>query len=279
MSDRRAGLWLRERMSKWMIGSGVGVAGAVVAALVVQQQSIAGLRREISALREETRVAAKQRAVAEARKATETNTGVPAEQARMADGQGAGAGEVAKLRQDVEGLKKSAQEFAQVIAAAQAKAAEANVPTKLVPVAEWKNGGRGTAGAALETVLWAATGGDVATLAQGLGFTATARAKADAWFAGLSDATRAQYGSPENVIALMIARDAAALSGMQVLGQRELSPEETMMMVRMGSDDGKTKDDKFLLHRTAEGWKLVLPDPVLERYAKQLAQAGKTGGK
>lgn len=259
-------------MSKLTVVVGVIVAAAGAGAIFVQQQSITQLRRDVAALRAENgQVARAQvRAVNEAKAEGARASFVVTDESP--ETRAAGAGEIAKLRTEVEGLKKSAAEFGKLVQAAQAKAAEANIPTNLVPVSQWKDGGRATAGAALKTVMWAAAGGEVDALAQGLGFTASARAKADAWFGQLSEGTRQQYGSPEKVIALMIAKDAAAVSGMQVLRQKEVTPDDVGMRVRFGTEDGKTKDDTFFFHRAVDGWKLVLSDAVVDRFAKQLAQ-------
>lgn len=258
-------------MSKVAVGLGVVVALTGGAALFIQQQSIAELRGEIALLRRDANEVAAQRAkVASAAKRAATDVPEP-----KVAGRGADSAEVAKLREEVDGLKKAAQEFGKVLQAAQAKQAESSIPTKLVPLAEWKNSGRATAASAMETVLWAAAGGEVDTLAQGIVFTPTAQAKANAWFAQLSDATKAQYGSPEKLVALMIAKDAANLSGMQILGQREITPDDVGLRIRVGGEDGKTKDDSFLLHRQPDGWRLTLPDQVVEKFAKQLANGGK----
>lgn len=261
-------------MSKLVVGLGVVVAVAGGAALFIQQQSIAELRGEVALLRDESAQAAKlqARALSEAKAEAARQSIVVTEETPAA--RGAGKSELEKLREDVNGLKKSAQEFGKVIQAAQAKMVDASIPTKLVPVAEWKNGGRETPAAAVETVLWAATGGDVDLLSQGIVLSPSARAKADAWFAQLAESTKAQYGSPEKLISLMIAKDAAAVAGMQVLGQKELTADDVAMRVRFGAEDGKTKDDTFVLHRTNNAWALLLTDPVVEKFAKQLAGGG-----
>jgi len=51
-------------------------------------------------------------------------------------------------------------------------------------------------------------------------------------FARLPAATQAQYGSPEKLIALMLAKDASSLTGMQILGQRDVSPDVVGVRVR-----------------------------------------------
>lgn len=143
--------------------------------------------------------------------------------------------------------------------------------TDLIPAHELKNAGKATPEAAAQTLLWAAVSGDVDTLASGLVFTPSARTKADAWFAGLSEKTRAEYGSPEKVIALMIARDADKIGGIQILGQRELTPDNVGLRMRFADNQGNAKEDNFVLHRAADGWRLILPDATVEKFGKQLA--------
>ena len=259
-------------MSKFFVGASVvGIAG-VAAGIALQQQDNSRLRREIGALRDEVRAAASREARVDAPRpaalADAPNRSRPADQ----------QDELAKLREEIVALRKSTQsisEFAQMAQAASAMkslaTADTAVATKLTLAEALKNAGRATPEAATETVLWAAVGGDVESLANSFVFTPTAREKADAWFAGLAEGTRKQYGSPEKIIALMIAKDAAGLSGMQVLGQKEIAPDNVGVRVRFGSVDGKTKDDSLLMRRVGDGWRMVMPDTAVEKFARQLS--------
>ena len=87
----------------------------------------------------------------------------------------------------------------------------------------------------------------------------------------LPEATRSQYGSPEKVIALMIAKDAAALQGMQVLGQQEVAPNLMAVRVRMQADTGGTKDETLAFAHAPDGWKMVLPQNVVEKFAAKVS--------
>jgi len=82
---------------------------------------------------------------------------------------------------------------------------------------------------------------------------------------------REQYGSPEKVIALMIAKDAATLSGMEVLAQRELTPDNVGVRIRVANETGQTKDQTYLLTRNPEGWRMMMTDSVVEKFARQLS--------
>ncbi|MEY4940061.1 MAG: hypothetical protein RIQ93_1796 [Verrucomicrobiota bacterium] len=264
-------------MSKATFGLGCVGLIAVAAGFFMQHRGILSLRREVAMLRNELRLAGAERAARPAPRPIVAADGAAAP-SRASDGE---REDLARLREEIAALRKSTTalaELAQTAQAAQALAkSSTSVATKLAPVSEWKNAGRGTPAASTETVLWAAVGGDVETLANTLTFTDSARLKADAWFAGLSDNTRQQYGSPEKVLALMIAREAEGVSGMQVLGQKEIGQGDVGLRLRFANADGKTKDQNFLLRPGADGWRMVLPDSVVEKYAGQLSGAKRPG--
>jgi hypothetical protein len=246
---------------------------AIGAVVFLEHHDSVELRQEIALLRTEL-----QRAAQVAPSSTSApSSGSPHDRSYLA-ADTLDQSELRKLREDIGVLRKNTQELTQFTQAAQAAAAlkslggtETTVPVNLTPAESLKNAGKGTPEAATETLLWAAFGGDVETLSSALVFTPTAREKADAWFAGLPEKMRNQYGSPEKVVALMIAKDAAGLTGMQVLGQKEIAPDNVGVRVRFGSTDGKVKDDNLLMRRVDDGWRMVLPDAAVEKFARQLS--------
>jgi hypothetical protein len=248
---------------------------AVVAMGALQFRANSVLQRDVALLREEVRSSAAQHRVSAVAPVTE---GAPRAMPTESQVSGMHSADLTALREEIAALRKSTQSLTQLAVAAQAGAALKNmsdaassVATQLVPSAAWKNAGKGTPEAATETVLWAALGGDVDTLSNSVVFTPTAREKAEAWFATLPESTRQQYGSAEKVVALMIAKDAATLSGMQVLGSKEITPDNVGVRIRFASSEGKTKDDNFLMQRGNDGWRLVLPDSTVEKFARQLS--------
>jgi hypothetical protein len=250
-------------MSKIAVGLVVVVAAAGAAVVWMQRETNEALRAEIAGLHTDFDRLAKSREAAAAMTPKPTAAETAASLNAAADRE-----ELAKLRADVVALQKQSKDFAR--AAQQTQGGGATIPTRLVPSSEWKNAGRDTPAATAETLLWAAAGGDVNTIASAVELTNSAREKAEAWFAGLPEQTRADYGNADKLVALMIAKDAATISGMQVLGQREIGPDTVGMRVRFGNDEGKTKDDSFALHHSADGWKLLVPDPLIEKWTRQL---------
>jgi hypothetical protein len=259
-------------MSKFLVGTGLVALVAAGTAVWVQHEDNAALRAEIALLRDEVReVAATRRGASTLPAAVERTSSAVTDQ-------GSGnAGELAKLREEIAGLKKNTQSVVEFVQMAQAAAAMKEMsgatsaaPDKITPAGELRNLGRATPEAAVQTTMWAAIGGDVDVLANGLTFTPAGRAKADAWFASLSESTRQQYGSPEKVIALLVSKDAAGLAGMQVLGQKEISPTDVGLRIRFAANDGQTRDDNMVMHQTNNGWGLLLNDTVVQKFANKL---------
>jgi len=260
-------------MSKLVVTVGVIVVAAGAAGIWLQHLVNVQLRREVSLLRDEMQgMSGRDR---------QSATVVPPSPTLYAAANGersAGlSDDISKLREEIGALRNSTQELNKFAQMAQAAAAlksmggtENSVATKLIPVNAMKNAGKSTPEATTETVLWAAAGGDVDTLSNALTFTPTAREKADAWFASLSEGTRQQYGSPEKVIALMIAKDAANLSGMQVLGQKDIATDHVGVRVRFAAGEGKVKDDNLVMRRADDGWRMLLSDVVVDKFARQL---------
>lgn len=262
-------------MSKATVSLCVIVLAASGASIYLQSKANDALRRDLAGLREEIRLT--NLAVRSAQtKAAQATPLVPASPATgLAPAAATSSEDLAKLRDEISALRKSTTaltQFVQVAQAAQelARTSE-SIPTKLTPAAELRNAGKATPASTTETALWAAVAGDVDALAGTLMFNGQTKAKADAWFGTLPENVRQQYGSPEKVMALMIARDAASLSGMQVIGQKQITDDDVGVRVRIAGNEGKTKDDTFFMHRTSDGWKMLLPDAAVEKFAKQLS--------
>lgn len=255
-------------MNKFLLGLAGFAVVLGAGAFFLQRATNAELRAEIAGLREEVQQLAQQRAVAprdEAKSAVGATT--MAENSHTSEDRA----ELAKLRDELNALKKSTQEVArQAQGAIQAARGESPVPVKLTLAGDLKNVGRATASAAVETLLAAAFGGDVEGVASSIMLDPAAQAKADEYFSQLSEATRAQYGSPDKLIALMLAKDAAALTGMQILGQRDISPDVVGVRVRLANDQGKTKEDGLAFRKTEDGLRLIVPVNVVEKYSQQL---------
>ncbi len=131
-------------------------------------------------------------------------------------------------------------------------------------VSEWRNIGDRQPLDALETALWASAHGDVAILADLLTISETSRDRATALFNKLPAALRGELGTPEQLVAMLIAN--AVPLGSAAVGAQLDNPPGAQLMVRITGPDGKNRDALISLHARKGRWRLVLPDAALAGY-------------
>lgn len=186
-----------------------------------------------------------------------------------------------RLRTEIETLKvKKPEAVATAMPMAETATEQDAAPPKaeslMTPASAWKNAGRATPQAALETALWAATGGDVEALALMLAMDVGARAKAQAIMAQLPPAAQAEYSTPERLVALLSAKDVPT-GGMRILQQKKNGTDDVSLTVLLESD-GKRKGVNLALHRSEDGWRLVVPESAMDKYAAALSGTAKAEG-
>lgn len=121
----------------------------------------------------------------------------------------------------------------------------------------WQNLGRATTRATLETSLWAAAQGDLATLAQTIRLEADARTEAETLLSTMPADIRAQYDSPEKFVALLLAAE-APLGSMQVVSENLLGSDRARLEVLMADTDSDPEARTVVFHQDASGWMLVV---------------------
>lgn len=238
----------------------------LVAAIVVAMAAVLGTQYRAGLVQQEE--------IARLRVAAAGRERLQAEQARLQTAQ-AEAAQLAAWRAEREALPalRTAVETAQrkldlvTRAAAEKQAAFERFPAGVtVPATEWRNAGGATPAAALETVLWAAAGGDVGVFAQRLKFFAGARKAATALMESLPPALRDQVKTPEETVAFFTIKD-VPLGSVQVRQWRESSGPFQQVALKLSQPDGATKDVNLIFLRGDDGWQLMVTDAVVARYA------------
>lgn len=238
----------------------IGLVGVLVAgagtALVLQRQTERELRNQLALQQEQTRKLAQLR---EENRRLSADQGTKEQLIALREDRVA----LERLRSELETLKNRSKE------PAGATAPKQSGPATFIPASDWKNAGRATPLAALETVLWAAAGGDLETLTRNLFLDAKVKAQADQLFAGLPDGLRQQFGSAERLVALMTAKD-VPLGAMQPLDAKPFGTDEVAIAVRLKSPEGKITSVVLTAHRTDDGWRLKVPASALQKYTDVL---------
>ena len=137
--------------------------------------------------------------------------------------------------------------------------------SRTIPVEVMGNVGRATPRAAGQTEAWAVQHGDVDTAASLLTFAPEERAKLEAVIAALPENLREQYGTPERLMAMVMAGTPRPIAGVQILQEKEQGPDDYVQQVQLKYADGRTRDDELTFHRDADGWKRVVSPASVDR--------------
>lgn len=245
----------------WFAVGAVAVIGGGL--LAWQQLQTVSIEKEIAPLRAQTTDLARLQAENERLRRAQTP---PAELEALRAGRAA----TDRLRAEVAALQ------AQVDAASVATPDAPRRPVRFgmgssVPAAEWKNAGAATPMATLESVLWAAAGGDVDAFASLLLIeTGKTLPAARALLATLPEAMRAQYGTPEKLIAFLAIKDVPL--GAANVRKWSADPADRMAQtsVILEAVDGKKKEANLAFVHQGDGWKLLVMEGVVAKYAAQL---------
>jgi RNA polymerase sigma factor (sigma-70 family) len=243
-------------MSMTKLQAGLVGALALVGILgtVIQQQAHAKLQDEFAAARQENERLPHLRS--ENRRLAEASTG----------GNEVNRAELAQLRAEAESLQQKL-----------AAAVRANPPPALapgmVPLAAWKNAGQATPGAAFETLQWAKSAIDFATLGRMMDLPAADRTKAREVFEQLSDAVRSKLGltTPEEMLGLVCAMNDELAGARVTLGTPQGS-EEMTLRAQVQRADGRIDRREFLFRRHGDAWLWVVPQNELRHGLNEISR-------
>lgn len=135
------------------------------------------------------------------------------------------------------------------------------------PATAWKNQGQATPEAAVETMLWAAAGGDVRTLKDTLVLAPDAQSKAKDLLATLPTTTGQSFASPEDLMALLVAGN-VPLDSAQVVAKQMNQDGQVIEYLRLKDSDGRTRQVYLTLQELSGNWRLTVPASALDQMAQ-----------
>ena len=239
-----------------------------VAGFVLHQQARAqaGWREEITRLRREH--AAFDRLGFENQR---INAALP-----PADDLAARRDEQRQLENDLGRLRASLaaqqQRLAQLIRMNSALGPAKPLASGMTPIDKLTNASAATPIDAARSFFWAVAQANPDAMARQIEFTDEARPKAQAIFAGLSDSTREQVGTPEKMMAIFFTSMYSRATGLQ-MADSYYSPQAADYggwTVKVQTASGRIQDVSFSVHRSADGWHEVVPAQWLDNWARYL---------
>lgn len=173
---------------------------------------------------------------------------------------------IARMRREVESLRAKAELKSREVAGQPAERFGMGVE---MPAAEWRNAGGATAAAALETVLWAAAGGEVEAFAKRIRFDAAARTAAVELLQSLPPTERARHSSPEALMAFLSIKDVPIGTATVTTwsGRPEVLQSASVTLTAPGE---KARRVSLVFVRDGDEWKMRATDTAVAKYAAAL---------
>ena len=243
------------------------MVSAIAALLVWQQFDAATLRAELVTLRESGRELAQLRA----------------ENARLRQQQ-LPAAEIKRLRADQAALAALQRELEAVRARARLDNIEpaagpansggetAGVKSERLRVEAMRDAGRATPQAAGETFIWALHRGDVDAAARLVVFSPVARARMEGLVAALPPRFRADYGTPERLLAFAMA-GGQPIAAREVIDEAEHDDGIVVQKLKVVTHEGRVRTDVVHFQRDGGGWRRLILPATAEQVAAFLAAA------
>lgn len=139
------------------------------------------------------------------------------------------------------------------------------------PAEYYRNEGNATPLATMQTFAWACDRGDVETVGRLLHIEAAARPKAEAFMAALPEGARAQWKTVDEMAAAVLTRSimASPFPNADILETATVEPVSPDR-VRLRLPDIPKDGTEY--QKTAEGWKYILTEKVVDAYIRQASQ-------
>jgi hypothetical protein len=239
---------------------GLGLLAMGVAGLLGWQRlEMEPLRAELAVLRDQEGEVRRLRAERERWRAQQA----PAEEVERLRADRAAIG---RLRAEMAAVQTSSDEKTRLV---QARANERFGVGQSMPAASWRNAGAASPAAALETVLWAAAGGDVDAFSRCIQFDVSGLKAAQALLASLSPAERARHGGPAQLLAFLSIKDIPVGSAI-VSAWQGASATAQPVSLALNAEGQKARQVTLVFQRVGEEWRLRATEAAVAKYAAAL---------
>ena len=117
-----------------------------------------------------------------------------------------------------------------------------------------------------QTIAWAIHHGEIDIAASLITFSPESRAKMGRLDRDmLPDNLRAEYGTPEKLMAFVMAGTPRPIQSLQVLDEAQQGPDDYVQHVQIQYEDGRSRVDPMRFHQTADGWEQVIGPTTVDR--------------
>lgn len=241
----------------------LAVFTVIVAALLVARH------RELERLRLETeRARASSAALAEMQRANAKLAAARVSEQELASLR-ADHATVASMRNEIAAIERSIEAREQA-ASLPVRTASAEPTTLLdgpLTAKQWRNAGRATPVATVETMLWAAAHGQSGRLVETLAMSPEARAKAEAIYNSLPPDLRQEMATPERLFGALTAKDVTMQSA-EVVAEVPFA-QGTMLVLNLQNADNQSRRVQLRLQPQGDHWRIEVPPAAVDRFVAQ----------
>lgn len=131
-------------------------------------------------------------------------------------------------------------------------------PGTWAPASAWKNRGRESPEAAIETILWAASGGDTDFLKKALVLPNDTETKVDGLLSKVPQLGAGAGDSAKDFVALVVA-GGLPMDSAEIVAKQPNQDDTIIEYVRFKDSDGRTRQAFLSMENTSDGWKLTVP--------------------
>lgn len=146
-------------------------------------------------------------------------------------------------------------------------------PTKAMTRLEFlSEAGRATPEAAFQTLIWAAMKGRDPEMAACLALDPAARAKAESLLGTLPAEARASYGTPEQLVGLVLAQGVLDSTALQFV-RRPVDDGDHVTLAVLIRANGRESETKIPMVSSSEGWRMNISEKQIDVIRSRLAGA------
>jgi hypothetical protein len=236
-----------------------------------QRQTTHRLQRELAARREALRDLSRLREENEKRRQL---LAVPE------DGNAIGRvkAEIARLRQELTALEQKPSGASRAgpppaRPPADRAAAERLVEKDAVRIADFKNQGQATPGAAFQTLVWALARDDFAALKPLLHLSPVGQEKLQAIWRELPADSQLRFKEPEQILMLLLALDVLDEEALAIAETPPQDSGDALLRVSRFKNSRLQGEKRIPMRKGLTGWQLVIPEEAIETLPEAIAQA------
>ena len=181
--------------------------------------------------------------------------------------------EIARLRQEIATLEQKRRSTPPRVRPPVQSTTDSAAEKDVVRVADFKNRGQATPGAAFQTLVWAVAKDERAALKSLLHLTPAGWEKLRIIWSELPEESRARFKEPEQIVTMLLALDVLDEEGFRVGEETPQASGEVLLRVSRFKHGSLQGEKRIPMRRGTAGWQIMIPDEAIQTLPQAIAAA------